>query len=488
MRQGLLVAGKYRLLRHLGQGGMGAVWVARHELTDREFAIKFLHPNALQQPKVVARFLQEARVSGRLRHPSILEIFDVGTATEMGNVPFLVMELLEGAPLDAVIRNHRGVPLRFALLVVRELARAVGIANEKGVVHRDIKPANVFLHRSPVGGILPKLLDFGISKLAPNDGSTLDAGIGLTQTGAVLGSPLYMSPEQASGRRDVDGRSDVHALGVLLYEALAGRSPFASTTYNTLIVEIIMHERPRVDAHVAGVPQGVGDLVAKAVERDRELRWQTAGALADAVDAQLAALGPGPTLDAREWEPLLGRGESPSAAPPKAVTESTTTSAVAVPASSAPVRSAPGAFATPSGVSSGPTSMHGGFDGGFDAGARRRRIVAWSVAAVGVLAAAGGVIVLSHKRTDGSQAATHSGSAAVLADPPPSAVPPPAPVSLAPPASSPAASATPSATPPAPLSGGGRPGPVPIPGRPRPAVSASPAPQDPHRGVTSSGL
>jgi serine/threonine protein kinase len=302
MHEGLVVAGKYRLLKLIGSGGMGAVWLARNEMTEREFAIKFLHPSAAQNPKVLQRFFQEAKVSGRLRSPSILEIYDVGTAHELENAPFLVMELLDGAPLDMAIRLLGTLPLRMTLQLVSALGRALALAHEKGVVHRDLKPANVFLHRSPSGGLLPKLLDFGISKLSRTELSQSDSSsMGLTQTGAVLGSPLYMSPEQAAGDKHVDGRSDIHALGVLTWWCLVGRSPFKSTTYNNLVVEIITGDRPKLLDAAPDVPPGVSDIVSRAYARKREDRFANAMEMAVAIERELAALGPGPTLDSREW-------------------------------------------------------------------------------------------------------------------------------------------------------------------------------------------
>src|SRR4051812_35014243 len=206
MREGLLIAGKYMILRPLGAGGMGTVWRGRNELTEREFAIKVLHPAAAANPRILMRFFQEAKVSGRLRHPSILEIFDVGTAPELGGAPFLVMELLEGASLDILLAQRGPLSVRVTLQVLIAICHALALAHDRGIIHRDIKPGNIFLHRNVAGGIVPKLLDFGISKITNT--SSPDATVGLTQTGAVLGSPLYMSPEQAAGDRELDPRSD----------------------------------------------------------------------------------------------------------------------------------------------------------------------------------------------------------------------------------------------------------------------------------------
>src|SRR5262249_32852427 len=149
---------------------------------------------------MLQRFFQEARVSGKLRHPSIIEIFDLGTAAELDGTPYLVMELLDGASLDIVVRKVGRMPPRLVLEAAAEVARALSLAHEKGIVHRDLKPANIFLHRPGSGAIVPKVLDFGISKIA----ATPELGTGITSTGTVLGSPLYMSPEQAASDRTID--------------------------------------------------------------------------------------------------------------------------------------------------------------------------------------------------------------------------------------------------------------------------------------------
>jgi serine/threonine-protein kinase len=296
MRQDALVAGKYRLLRQIGAGGMGSVWLARNEVTERQFAIKFLHAGATSDEVVLARFLQEARVSGRLRHPSIVEILDAGTAPELEGAPFLVMELLDGLSLDQLVQRMGRLPSRLAVEIVLEIARAVAVAHEKGIVHRDLKPANIFLHRPGTGGVLPKVLDFGISKFQKTPTSVVTTG--LTQTGALLGSPRYMSPEQAMSDKSIDGRSDVHALGVVLWECLVGAPPFDADTYNNLVVQIITGDRPALRSKVPDVSPSLEALVSRAMARRREDRFATVKELADALEAELARLG-GPTLAAR---------------------------------------------------------------------------------------------------------------------------------------------------------------------------------------------
>ena len=160
---GLLIAGKYRVIKKLGEGAMGAVWLAKNEVTDREFAIKVLQPQAAASSTALARFLREAKVCGSLRHPSILEIYDAGEAPELGGAPYLVMERLVGAPLDVVLRQTGALAPRLAIDIVIEISRGLDLAHAKGIVHRDLKPANVFLHSPGTGALQPKVLDFGIS-------------------------------------------------------------------------------------------------------------------------------------------------------------------------------------------------------------------------------------------------------------------------------------------------------------------------------------
>ncbi|MGH7294114.1 MAG: serine/threonine-protein kinase, partial [Polyangiaceae bacterium] len=162
MRSGIVVAGKYRIVKELGSGGMGSVWQAVHLVTEREFAIKFLHASCAADGNLLARFFQEARVSGKLRHPSVIEVFDVGTAAELGGAPFLVMELLDGGSLDVIVRKVGPLPPRTVLETAAEVARALALAHGKGIVHRDLKPANIKIRND--GAI--KVLDFGIAKLA----------------------------------------------------------------------------------------------------------------------------------------------------------------------------------------------------------------------------------------------------------------------------------------------------------------------------------
>ena len=212
---------------------MGAVWSAQHTQTGREFAIKFLHSFVAQgNDDARHRFLQEARASARVNHPSIIDIFDVGE-TEDGTL-YLVMELLDGLSLGDALRVEPAFSVRELLVLMIGSTLALGAAHTAGIVHRDVKPLNIYLHRDRVSGMVrPKVLDFGVSKVALGE----DDGVA-TQVGSLLGSPRYMAPEQAVSAAQADGRSDIWSLGVILFEALTGRFPHEGDSSNAIVIAI----------------------------------------------------------------------------------------------------------------------------------------------------------------------------------------------------------------------------------------------------------
>ncbi len=268
---------------------MGVVWSAVNDAFGREVAIKVMRAGvAAEDPTAIERFFTEARICGSIRDPGIVDVLDVGHAEN--GAPFLVMELLDGDSLDTILQRSGKLRPLDVLPALRDVARTLGLAHDKGVIHRDIKPGNVFLHRLPSGQVVAKLLDFGVSKV-----TSASAPATVTRTGMVCGSPAYMSPEQAGGRLELDGRSDVYALGVILYEALAGRLPFLETNYNALMIEIAVHDPPPLGAVVPGLPRPVLDLVKATMVRDRDARIPSAAALAERIEATLVALGASPT-------------------------------------------------------------------------------------------------------------------------------------------------------------------------------------------------
>lgn len=286
---GDLIGGRYRLMRIIGAGAMGTVWSARNESTDRDFALKLMLPDAAKNPVALQRFFQEAKASGRLRHRSIVEVYDLGRmeATPAfpndprAGTPYLVMELLEGEPLDSMLRRRKKLAVGTALRLIRDVARALDVAHKQRIVHRDLKPANIYLHKTLDGTIVPKILDFGISKLV---GPTNFDAVA-TSIGTVLGSPAYMSPEQASGETDVDGRSDVWSLGVILYKILCGTVPFSAANYNALMMAIARNAHPPLRERVDDLPEQIDGIVDRCLSKEREGRLESAKALADELDS-----------------------------------------------------------------------------------------------------------------------------------------------------------------------------------------------------------
>ncbi|MFO0758043.1 MAG: serine/threonine-protein kinase [Byssovorax sp.] len=283
VQPGDLISGKYRLMRLLGAGGMGSVWAARNELTDRDFAIKFLLPSLAQSKEALHRFFLEARACGQIKHPAVVNVYDMGQAED--GSPYLVMELLEGEGFDQRLARAGTFRPGEAAAWIAFVARGLEEAHVRGLVHRDLKPGNIFFALDDRGDVIPKILDFGVSKAtAAKEGDFVK-----TSTGAVLGSPAYMSPEQAQGETDIDGRSDVWSLGVILYEALTGQVPFDAPNYNALMVAIITRPHKPVIEVAPGVPAEISALIDQALNKDRAQRIGTARELAERLEAAAAA-------------------------------------------------------------------------------------------------------------------------------------------------------------------------------------------------------
>jgi serine/threonine protein kinase len=287
--EGQVLAGKYKVERVLGQGGMGVVVSAMHLHLGQRVAIKFLHQQATQE--VVARFLREARAAVRLKSEHVARVLDVG---EFDNgAPYMVMEYLEGKDLSQVVHGQGPLPITEAIEHVLHACEAIAEAHCLGIVHRDLKPANLFLTKAADGSHTVKVLDFGISKTA--DGATEGDGMHLTQTTAVLGSPLYMSPEQLRSARDADVRSDIWALGVILYQLVTGTVPFNTSVFTDLIMMVNMQDPPPPSAHRAGIPPGLEAAILRCLYKKPDERFQNIGELAWAIveygppDARISA-------------------------------------------------------------------------------------------------------------------------------------------------------------------------------------------------------
>jgi len=265
LQSGQTIAGKYRLNQPIGAGGMASVWSATNVFTERQFAMKFMHPAVAKTPEAARRFLMEAKVSARVNHPNIIEIIDVGQ-TEDGAL-FMVMELLQGVSLETAMRRQSPPMLISEFIsVMVDVARALAAAHRNGVVHRDLKPTNIYLHMIREGVAVPKLLDFGVSKFVEEQNTAL------TIAGTVLGSPLYMSPEQAMGAEGIDGRTDIFAFGAILFEALAGFRAYDAPNFNALIVTIATKQPKSIDECAPEVPEGLRAIVRECLLTDRKKR------------------------------------------------------------------------------------------------------------------------------------------------------------------------------------------------------------------------
>jgi len=269
--------GSYTLERELGRGGMGAVYTAVHTLLGRRAAVKVLLPELSRNQEIVQRFFNEARAATAIKHPSIVEIYDFGWASD--GSAFIVMELMEGESLAARMRRLGRLPAATATTIARQVANALAAAHKAGIVHRDLKPDNVFLvpDIEVATGERVKLLDFGIAKLAQA------GGVSHTSTGAVMGTPLYMSPEQCEGARLVDHRSDLYSLGCMLFEMISGRVPFVSEGVGGLIGMHLYVAPPTLRSLVPDAPAEVEAIVARLLAKPPGERFQSADELAAAL-------------------------------------------------------------------------------------------------------------------------------------------------------------------------------------------------------------
>ena len=273
--------GAYRIVRLLGEGGMGAVYEARQEPLERRVALKTLHADHAKSKEFIARFFNEAKVLSRLEHPSLVQVSDFGHAAD--GTAYLVMEYLRGQSLARRIRDlsegGKRLPVETALHVCVQVADVLAMAHGQGIVHRDIKPENLMLVGDPVapGGERVKVLDFGIAKL------TDDRGGVKTATNQVMGTPAYMSPEQCAGAGGVDAQTDVYALGCVLYELLAGRTPFVADGPGRLIGMHLFQEPPSLLSVAPQSPPEIAELVHRMLRKEKTQRprmKETAGELA----------------------------------------------------------------------------------------------------------------------------------------------------------------------------------------------------------------
>jgi serine/threonine-protein kinase len=285
---GKLLGETYRITRVVGEGGMGRVYEARHlRLKERRFAVKCLHTELARNPEMSARFLREAETASSIKHPNVVDVFDVHHSD---GTPYMVGEFLEGEELADYVARKGPLDARMAAKVTRQVCRALAAAHERGIIHRDMKPENIFVLASSIAGVETgtarslevKVLDFGISKAGPSDTSHL------TRTGVIMGTPSYMSPEQARGRQ-VDARADVYSVGACLYFMVTGRRPFDSDDPTSTISMVLTEDPVRPREIDERIPEGVELIIQRAMAKDANDRYATMTEL----EAALSALSSG---------------------------------------------------------------------------------------------------------------------------------------------------------------------------------------------------
>ena len=291
-----LVAGKYQVLGLIGRGGMGSVWEGRHNSLGTRVAIKFIDPEYAESEEACARFVTEARAAATIQSKHAIQIFDHGVTD--GGRPYMVMELLLGEPLDKRIERLGTLPLQETARIIGHVCRALQRAHDAGIIHRDLKPENIFLVRTPDDDDeIAKVLDFGIAKIkAPPGEEGLSSS---TKTGAVLGTPYYMSPEQARGLRNIDHRSDLWSLGVIAHKCVTGVLPFEGESVGDLLVKICTSPVPTPSVTVPGLPASFDAWFFRALEREPSRRFSRASELSDALAfaAGLSTRGPTSSQD-----------------------------------------------------------------------------------------------------------------------------------------------------------------------------------------------
>jgi serine/threonine protein kinase len=283
VKEGDVIAGKYRVDKVLGAGGMGVVVAGRHVQLDTRVAIKLLLPELLSNQEAVGRFAREARAAVRITSEHVARVLDVGTL-ESG-APYMVMEYLDGGDLAGWLRSRGPLPVEQAVDFVLQACVAVADAHALGIVHRDLKPANLFCVRRSDGQLTIKVIDFGISKVTDfvtlsGSGSGSGTAMSVTRTVAVMGSPLYMSPEQMQSPRDVDALTDIWALGVVLFELLTGKVPFSGETFGEIAVKVATQAAPPMRALRADMPPGLEGVIRRCLQADRTRRHRNVAELA----------------------------------------------------------------------------------------------------------------------------------------------------------------------------------------------------------------
>jgi serine/threonine protein kinase len=269
-RVGAVIAEKYRLVRLISLGAMGAVYESIHEWTQRHVAVKLLFDEVASHRDSVERFVREARASSKVGHSNIVEVLDLGRDAD--DTLYLVQELLSGDTLRAEIERSKRLPLREIARCLLPIIDALDAAHAANIVHRDVKPENIVLHRNARGALEPKLIDFGVARLDVK-------GARLTRAGAILGTPNYMAPEQIRGDLSIDPRADLWAIGVVLYECATGARPFVADNIRELFSKILLEEPAPIESAAPELPAAFVALVRRALDRDPARRWPSARAM-----------------------------------------------------------------------------------------------------------------------------------------------------------------------------------------------------------------
>jgi len=278
--------GSYRVDRQLGKGGMGAVYLGVHPGIGSRVAIKFLHPQYANDDKIIDRFYNEARAVNVIGHDNILKILDLNVTDD--NRHYFVMEFLHGRPLQALLRHNVAIPLEVAGPIVVQVCDALEAAHRKGIVHRDLKPDNVYLITMKVKKNFVKVVDFGIARVTDDQGIST----GKTQTGMVMGTPAYMSPEQGSGAGNkIDGRSDVYSLGVMMFQLATGRLPFPGSNFGEVLIGHLQLQPPAPRSLKPEIPEAYEAIVLKCLAKRQEDRYQSMKELRQALEACMDQLG-----------------------------------------------------------------------------------------------------------------------------------------------------------------------------------------------------
>lgn len=265
---GTILEGKYELKKMIGEGGMGAVYEATHKLIGRRLAVKFLHSQYTSNEEVVIRFQREAQAAAAIGHDNIIEVTDMGQTDD--GAPFLVMEYLEGLDVRGLLAEQGALSVEEAADIMVQSLSALQAAHQAGIIHRDLKPENIYLIHKAERDNYVKLLDFGISKFRSLEG---EGSKGLTQTGTVLGTPYYMSPEQARGDQSIGPKSDIYAMGVILFQMVTGVLPFDAPNYNALLIKILTEDAPDPVDIKPDLPGDLVDTIKRAMSRDIDSRF-----------------------------------------------------------------------------------------------------------------------------------------------------------------------------------------------------------------------